>query len=114
MKETIDVKLLGSSNSMRLLSFLMLSAIAAIVGVLVHVGNQAETDQRNLESIGEQQVLSQRIAKYALGASTGESAAFDRLAIRRRGEGRTSCRGISGIRNKLGWYKPRNRDGYQR
>ena len=81
MKETIDVKLLGSSNSMRLLSFLMLSAIAAIVGVLVHVGNQAETDQRNLESIGEQQVLSQRIAKYALGASTGESAAFDRLAM---------------------------------
>jgi twitching motility protein PilJ len=81
MKGTFDVKLLGSSNWMRFLSFLMLSAVAAIVGVLVHVGNQAETDQRNLESIGEQQVLSQRIAKYALAASTGDSAAFDGLAL---------------------------------
>jgi twitching motility protein PilJ len=81
MKGTFDVKLLGSSNWMRFLSFLMLSAVAAIVGVLVHVGNQAENDQRNLESIGEQQVLSQRIAKYALAASTGDSAAFDRLAL---------------------------------
>ena len=81
MKGTFDVKLLGSSNWMRFLSFLMLSAVAAIVGVLVHVGNQAETDQHNLESIGEQQVLSQSIAKYALGASTGDSAAFDRLAL---------------------------------
>ena len=81
MKGTFDVKRLGSSNWMRFLSFLMLSAVAAIVGVLVHVGNQAETDQRNLESIGEQQVLSQRIAKYALAASTGDSVAFDRLAL---------------------------------
>ncbi len=81
MKGTFDVKLSGSSNWMRFLSFLMLSAVAAIVGVLVHVGNQAETDQRNLESIGEQQVLSQRIAKYALAASTGDSSAFDQLAL---------------------------------
>ena len=81
MKGTFDVKLLGSSNWMRFLSILLLSAVAAIVGVLVHVGNQAETDQRNLESINEQQVLSQRIAKYALAASTGNSAAFERLAL---------------------------------
>ena len=81
MKGTFDVKLLGSSNWMRFLSFLMLSAVWAIVGVLVHVGNQAKTDQRNLESIGEQQVLSQRIAKYALSASTGDSTAFDQLAL---------------------------------
>ena len=81
MKGTFDVKVLGSSNWIRFLSFLMLSAVGAIVGVLVHVGNQAETDQRNLEAIGEQQVLSQRIAKYALAASTGDSAAFDQLAL---------------------------------
>ena len=81
MKGTFDVKLAGSSNWMRFLSFLMLGSVAAIVGVLAHVGNQAETDQRNLESIGEQQVLSQRIAKYALAASTGDSVAFDRLTL---------------------------------
>jgi twitching motility protein PilJ len=80
MKGTFDVKLLGSSNWMRFLGFLMLSAVAAIVGVLVHVGNQAETDQRNLDSIGEQQVLSQRIAKYALASATGDGAAFVQLA----------------------------------
>ena len=81
MKGTFDVKLLGSSNWMRLLGFLLLSAVAAIVGVLVHVGNQAETDQRNLDSIGDQQVLSQRIANYALAASAGDSAAFDQLSL---------------------------------
>jgi len=81
MKGTFDVKLLGSSNWMRFLSFLMLSAVGAIVGVLVQVGNQAETDQRNLDSIGDQQVLSQRIAKYALAASAGDSAAFEQLAL---------------------------------
>jgi twitching motility protein PilJ len=81
MKGTFDVKLAGSSNWMRFLSFLMLGSVAAIVGVLAHVGNQAETDQRNLESIGEQQVLSQRIAKYALAALTGDSVAFDRLTL---------------------------------
>jgi twitching motility protein PilJ len=81
MKGTFDVKLLGSSNWMRFLSLLLLGAVGAIVGVLVHVGNQAETDQRNLDSIGEQQVLSQRIAKYALAAAGGDSAAFDQLSL---------------------------------
>ena len=80
MKATFDVKLLGSSNWMRFLTFLMVCAVWAMVGVLVHVGNQAETDQRSLEAIGEQQVLSQRIAKYALAASSGDRVAFDQLA----------------------------------
>ena len=81
MKATFDVKLLGSSNWMRFLTFLMVCAVWAMVGVLVHVGNQAETDQRSLEAIGEQQVLSQRIAKYAQAASSGDRAAFDQLAL---------------------------------
>lgn len=79
MKGTFDVKRLGSSSWMRFLTVMMLSAVCAMVGVLVHVGNQAETDQRNLESIGEQRVLSQRMVNDALTASTGDSAAFSHL-----------------------------------
>ena len=79
MKGTFDVKMLGSGNWMRFLTFLMLSAVCAMVGVLVHVGNQAETDQRNLESIGEQRVLSQRIANYVLAAAAGDRQAFEHL-----------------------------------
>jgi twitching motility protein PilJ len=80
MKGTFDGKLSGSSNWMRFLGFLLLSTVAAIVSVLVHVGNQAETDQRNLDAIGDQQVLSQRIAKYAFAAAAGDSAAFNQLS----------------------------------
>ena len=80
MKAMFDVKLLGSSNWMKFLTFTMLCSAWAMVGVFVHVGQQAVTDQQNLAAIGEQQVLSQRIAKYTLAASTGEGAAFDQLA----------------------------------
>ncbi|MDX1409286.1 MAG: hypothetical protein R3330_14165, partial [Saprospiraceae bacterium] len=51
-----------------------------MVGVFVQVGKQAGIDQTNLAEIGEQQVLSQRIAKYALAASGGEPDAFAQLA----------------------------------
>ena len=63
MKAMFDVKLLGSSNWMKFLTFTMLCSAWAMVGVFVHVGQQAVTDQQNLAAIGEQQVLSQRIAK---------------------------------------------------
>ena len=43
MKGTFDVKRLGSSNWMRFLSFLMLSAVAAIVGVATNISNHKNT-----------------------------------------------------------------------
>jgi len=80
MKAMLDVKLLGSSNWIKLLATITLCAVWAMVGVFVHVGKQAGIDQINLAEIGEQQVLSQRIAKYALAASSGEPDAFVQLA----------------------------------
>lgn len=80
MKAMLDVKQSGSSQWMKFLTVTMLCSVAAMVGVFVHVSQQAGKDQRNLEILGEQQVLSQRVAKYALAASAGDAAAFDQLA----------------------------------
>ena len=81
MKTMFDVKMLGASNRMKALSFLMLCAICAMVWTFVKVGQQAETDQARLSEVGEQMVLSQRVAKYALAASTGETEAFSRMCF---------------------------------
>jgi twitching motility protein PilJ len=78
MKAMSKVKLPGS-NSMKVLALLMLCALWAMVGVFVTVNKQAELDQRRLASTGEQQVLSQRIAKYSLAASAGDYQAFEAL-----------------------------------
>ena len=78
MKAISKVKLPGS-NSMKVLSMLMLCALWAMVGVFVTVNKQAELDQRRLASTGEQKVLSQRIAKYSLAASAGDYQAFEAL-----------------------------------
>ena len=80
MKAMLDVKLLGSSNWMKFLTFTMLISVCAMVAVFVRVSQQAGGDQVNLAVLGEQQVLSQRVAKYALAASAGDAAAFDQLA----------------------------------
>ncbi|MCG6899035.1 MAG: methyl-accepting chemotaxis protein [Gammaproteobacteria bacterium] len=79
MKTMFDVERLGASNKMKVLAFLMLCAIWAMVWTFVKVGHEVETDQLRLADAGEQLVLSQRIAKYALSASTGEADAFVRL-----------------------------------
>jgi twitching motility protein PilJ len=79
MKAMSKVKLLGSSNWMKILTLLMLCAVWAMVGVFVYVNKQAELDQQRLASTGEQKVLSQRIAKYTLAASAGDYEAFEQL-----------------------------------
>lgn len=79
MMTMFDVKVLGASNRMKALAFLMLCAIWAMVWAFVEVGKHAETDQSRLADVGEQMVLSQRVAKFALAASSGEVEAFERL-----------------------------------
>jgi len=79
MKTKFDVKKLGASNKMKALAFLMLCAVWAMVWIFVNVGHKAEVDQLRLADVGEQLVLSQRIAKYALSATTGEADAFASL-----------------------------------
>ncbi|NOR41486.1 MAG: chemotaxis protein [Gammaproteobacteria bacterium] len=81
MKKVFDVNMLGTSNRMKVLTFMMLSAVWAMVWTFVQVGNQAETDQARLADVGEQLVLSQQVAKYALAAMTGDTDAFTKMEI---------------------------------
>ena len=79
MKTMFDVKKFGASNKMKVLVFLMLCAIWAMAWTFVKVGHHVEIDQARLADVGEQLVLSQRIAKYALSSTTGDMDAFTRL-----------------------------------
>jgi twitching motility protein PilJ len=79
MKAMFDVKKFGASNKMKVLTFLMLGAIWAMAWTFVRVGHQTEIDQARLADTGEQLVLSQRVAKYALAATTGDIDAFNKL-----------------------------------
>ena len=79
MKTMFDVKKLGASNKMKVLVFFMLCAIWAMAWTFVKVGHQVGIDQSRLADVGEQLVLSQRIAKYALSSTTGDIEAFSRL-----------------------------------
>ena len=79
MKTMFDVKKFGASNKMKVLVFFMLCALWAMAWTFVRVGHQVEIDQARLADVGEQLVLSQRIAKYALSSSTGDTDSFARL-----------------------------------
>jgi twitching motility protein PilJ len=71
-----DVGRFGASNRMKLLAFLTLGAVCAMSWTFVQVGRQAGADQSRQASVGEQLVLSQQIAKFALAATTGDTEAF--------------------------------------
>ena len=70
------VKTMVSDSWMKVLAFTVLCAVSAMAGVFVQVDNQSELDQQRLSWTGEQQVMSQRIAKYALAAADGKQEAF--------------------------------------
>jgi hypothetical protein len=79
MKTMFDVKLMGASSRMKVLTFFMLCALCAMVLTFVQVGKQAGIDQSRLADVAEQLVLSQRIAKYALAATRGDTDAFAKM-----------------------------------
>ena len=81
MKTMFDVKLTGASRRMKFLTFFMLCALWAMVWTFGQVGKQAGVDQARLADVAEQLVLSQRIAKYALAATQGDTDAFDRMEV---------------------------------
>jgi twitching motility protein PilJ len=79
MKTMFDVKLMGASGRMKVLTFFLLCALCAMVLTFVQVGKQAGIDQSMLADVAEQLVLSQRIAKYALAATRGDTDAFAKM-----------------------------------
>lgn len=84
MKTMFDVKLTGASGRMKILTFLMLCALWAMVWTFDQVNKQARVDQARLADVAEQLVLSQRIAKYALAATRGDTDAFDKMEASKR------------------------------
>ncbi len=54
--------------------------IILMLGTLVYVGDKRAALQRHVELSADQLLLSQQMATFSLGASSGSDAAFDRLA----------------------------------
>jgi len=67
---------------MYLIAALLLS-LGAMVGIFWYVGAEADYDKEYIGYTGEQQVLSQQLAKNALEASLGRERAFGQLAAYR-------------------------------
>ena len=65
-------------RTMYLIAALLLS-LGAMVGVFWYVGIEADYDKEYIGYTGEQQVLSQQIAKHALEAASGRESAFGQL-----------------------------------
>jgi len=80
MKKMFDMRMFGASTRMKVLTILLLGAVWAMVWTFVQVGKQAEKDQIRQADVGEQLVLSQRLAKYALAATTGDTEAFENMS----------------------------------
>ena len=70
----------GAKGRMKMYFFIMLFSVGAMVWTFVKVGDQASRHQSRMTDVSEQLVLSQQIAKYALAATTGDVAAFDRMS----------------------------------
>ncbi len=77
-KQTL-AKVGSQKRTMYLIAALVLS-LGAMVGVFWYVGIEAGYDKEYMGYTGEQQVLSQQIAKYALEASSGRETAFAQLS----------------------------------
>ncbi|MGD2136720.1 MAG: methyl-accepting chemotaxis protein [Gammaproteobacteria bacterium] len=85
MKAMFDVKRFGATGRMKVLAFLMLCTVWAMVWVFVQVERQAGMDRVRLADVNEQLVLSQRLAKYALNAAGGDADAFGKMdALKKR------------------------------
>jgi twitching motility protein PilJ len=83
MKAMFKMKMTGANDRMKMLTFMVLSAVLAMAWVFVNVGNQVEIDQARFADASEQMVLSQSLAKYTLAATTGDTDAFARLETSR-------------------------------
>jgi twitching motility protein PilJ len=69
----------GANNRMKKYFFIMLCAVGAMFWTFMTVGEQASKHQSRMADVSEQLILSQQIAKYALAATTGDTAAFGKM-----------------------------------
>lgn len=69
----------GSDRAFLYLIGLLIVFLVLMVGTFAIVANNARNDKQYIALAGDEQVLSQRIAKYALEASGGKQPAFEHL-----------------------------------
>jgi len=67
------------SKPLILIGLLLSIAIILMLGSLVYVGDKRATLQRHVELSADQLLLSQQMATYSLGASSGNDEAFENL-----------------------------------
>jgi twitching motility protein PilJ len=94
MKPTVKKSRTGN-RTIALLAALALLAIVAAIAAFIYVSRIEGHGEQYLARVTEQQVLGQKVAKYALEASSGDQASFGRLR-----EGRDRFTGLMGeLRN---------------
>ena len=74
MKKTVNNTTFGSNIRLKLMGFVLLCAVGAMVWTFIQVGKQASTDQSRIADVSKQLLLSQQMAKYALAATTSDTA----------------------------------------
>jgi twitching motility protein PilJ len=82
MKTTVK-KTAAGNRAIPLLTALVLITIVAAIAVFAYVSRTEGYVEQYLARVSEQQVLSQKVAKYALEASAGDQASFERLRVAR-------------------------------
>ena len=82
MKSTVKKDLAGN-RSVPLLTVLVLVAVVATIAAFVYVSRIEGHGEQYFSRVSEQQVLGQKIAKYALEASAGDTTSFERLRVSR-------------------------------
>jgi twitching motility protein PilJ len=73
----------GGNRMIPLLTALVLFSVIGAIVAFAALSRVERHGEQYLKRISEQQVLSQKIAKYALEAATGDQASFDRLRVNR-------------------------------
>lgn len=77
--QSITSALQIASRPLVVLGILLFLTIALMLGSLIFVGNKRADLQKHLELASDQILLSQRIATYSLGASSGRENDFSQL-----------------------------------
>ena len=73
----------GANRSIPLLTTLVLITVIAAIVAFAALSRLEKQGEQYLQRVSEQQVLGQKIAKYALEAAAGDQASFDNLRLNR-------------------------------
>ena len=82
MKSTVKTNL-GGNRAVPLLTVLVLVSLVAAIVAFALVSRADRHGEQYRQRVAEQQVLSQKIAKYALQASAGDTLSFERVRTAR-------------------------------